>query len=43
MASEIFTPPFYLRSTLAQTMLAGSGMRKWGDNPMLEFRQRSDP
>ena len=35
MASEIFTPPFYLRSTLAQTMLAGSGMRKWGDNPML--------
>lgn len=34
--SEIFVPPFYLRSTFAQTMLAGSGLRKWGDNPMLD-------
>ena len=35
MTSEVFTPPFYLRSTSAQTLLAGSGIRKWGDNPML--------
>lgn len=34
--TEIFDPPFYLRSTFVQTMLAGSGIRKWGDNPMLE-------
>lgn len=36
MTNEIFNPPFYLRSTFAQTMLAGSGIRKWGDNPMLK-------
>jgi predicted alpha/beta-fold hydrolase len=33
--TEIFNPPFYLRSTLTQTMLAGSGIRKMGKNPML--------
>jgi predicted alpha/beta-fold hydrolase len=33
--TEIFNPPFYLRSTFAQTMLAGSGIRKMGENPML--------
>jgi predicted alpha/beta-fold hydrolase len=34
--TEIFNPPFYLRSTFVQTILAGSGMRKWGKNPMLD-------
>ena len=34
--TEIFNPPFYLRSTLTQTLLAGSGIRKWGENPMLD-------
>jgi len=34
--NEAFKPPFYLRSTIAQTLLAGSAIRKWGDNPMLE-------
>jgi len=34
--NEIFNPPFYLRSTSAQTLLAGSGIRKMGKNPMLE-------
>jgi predicted alpha/beta-fold hydrolase len=33
--TEIFNPPFYLRSTLTQTMLASSGIRKMGKNPML--------
>lgn len=32
--NETFNPPFYLKSTLAQTMLAGSGIRKMGKNPM---------
>jgi predicted alpha/beta-fold hydrolase len=39
MANEEFNPPFYLRSTFAQTLLAGSAIRKWGDNPVLEFAQ----
>jgi predicted alpha/beta-fold hydrolase len=34
--SEIFNPPFYLKSAFVQTMLAGNGMRKWGENPMLD-------
>jgi predicted alpha/beta-fold hydrolase len=38
-ASEIFNPPFYLRSAPVQTLLAGSGIRKWGDNPMLHAAQ----
>ena len=37
--SEIFNPPFYLRSTVVQTLLAGSGLRKWGANPMLDAAQ----
>ena len=36
MKTEGFNPPFYLRSTIAQTMLASSGIRRWGKNPMLE-------
>jgi predicted alpha/beta-fold hydrolase len=39
MEIEVFTPPFYLRSTFAQTLLAGSAIRKWGENPMLEAAQ----
>ena len=39
MGTEIFKPPFYLRSTFAQTLLAGSGVRKWGANLMLEATQ----
>jgi uncharacterized protein len=35
--SEVFNPPFYLRSASAQTLLAGSSMRKWGENRMLDF------
>jgi predicted alpha/beta-fold hydrolase len=34
--SESFVPSFYLKSTIAQTMLASSGIRKWGNNPMLD-------
>jgi len=34
--NEVFDPPFYLRSTFAQTLLASGGIRKWGKNPMLE-------
>jgi len=37
--SEAFTPPFYLRSTFAQTMLAGSAIRKWGKSSMLDAAQ----
>jgi predicted alpha/beta-fold hydrolase len=37
--TEIFIPPFYLRSTFIQTMLAGSGIRKMGKNPMLDAAQ----
>ena len=33
---EIFTPPFYLRSTFAQTILTSSAIRTWGRNPMLD-------
>jgi predicted alpha/beta-fold hydrolase len=34
--SEVFNPPLYLRSTFAQTLLASSGIRKWGANPTLD-------
>ena len=37
--NEIFDPPFYLRSTFAQTLLAGSSIRKRGANLMLETAQ----
>lgn len=33
--NDIFNPPFYIRSTFAQTLLASSKMRTWGKNPML--------
>ena len=39
MGSETFSPPFYLKSTIAQTMLASSGIRKRGKNPMLDVAQ----
>ena len=39
MGIEIFKPPFYLKSTFAQTLLAGSAIRKQGANPMLEAAQ----
>jgi predicted alpha/beta-fold hydrolase len=35
--TDVFTPPFYMRSTLAQTLLASSKIRTWGKNPMLQF------
>ena len=35
--SDIFNPPFYLRNTFAQTLLAGIRMRNWGKNPMLDI------
>lgn len=38
--NENFNPPFYLRSALAQTLLAGSGIRKMGKNPMLDAAQK---
>ncbi len=34
--TDIFNPPFYMRSTFAQTLLASSKFRTWGKNPMLE-------
>jgi predicted alpha/beta-fold hydrolase len=34
--TEVFTPPFYIRDTSIQTLLAGSGIRKMGKNPMLD-------
>jgi len=37
--NDVFIPPFYLRSTAAQTLLAGSSIRTWGANPMLEVAQ----
>ena len=37
--SENFAPPFYLKSTFAQTMLAGSHIRNWGNNHMLDAAQ----
>ena len=30
-----FTPPFYLKPTAIQTVLASAGLRAWGNNPML--------
>ena len=36
MMNNLFTPPFYLRGTVAQTLLASSQIRKWGRNPMLD-------
>jgi predicted alpha/beta-fold hydrolase len=35
MGKEVFDPPFYLRGANIQTLLGGSRIRKWGDNPML--------
>ena len=40
MATEGFEPPFYLRSTFVQTLLAGSAIRKRGQNPMLETAEK---
>jgi predicted alpha/beta-fold hydrolase len=37
--TDVFTPPFYLRSTFTQTLLASSKIRTWGKNPMLDFAQ----
>jgi len=37
--SEIFKPPFYLRSASIQTLLAGSSIRTRGANPMLDVAQ----
>ena len=34
-----FNLPFYLRSASIQTLLAGTSIRKWGANPMLEAAQ----
>lgn len=34
--TDVFKPPFYMRSTFAQTLLASSKTRTWGKNPMLE-------
>jgi len=36
MKNDVFNPPFYLRSTLAQTMLAGSAIRKRESSRMLD-------
>lgn len=33
--TDAFTPPFYMRSTIAQTLL-GSRIRPWGKGPMLD-------
>ena len=33
--NDIFNPPFYIRSAFAQTLLASSKLRTWGENPML--------
>jgi predicted alpha/beta-fold hydrolase len=38
--NEPFSPPFYLKSTFAQTFLASSPIRKWGKNPMLACAQQ---
>jgi len=37
--SETFSPPFYLKSAFAQTLLASSSVRKWGRSPMLDAAQ----
>lgn len=34
--TDVFNPPFYMRSTFAQTLLASSKTRTWGKNPMLQ-------
>ena len=34
--TDRFTPPFYLRSAFAQTLLASNKYRTWGSNPMLD-------
>jgi predicted alpha/beta-fold hydrolase len=34
--TNAFNPPFYMRSTFTQTLLASSKMRTWGKNPMLD-------
>jgi predicted alpha/beta-fold hydrolase len=39
IVTEVFTPPFYLRNASIQTLLAGSGIRKRGKNPMLDAAQ----
>ncbi|MGD8406767.1 MAG: alpha/beta fold hydrolase [Anaerolineales bacterium] len=31
-----FNPPFFLKSTVVQTLFASSNIRKWGNNPMLK-------
>jgi hypothetical protein len=31
----LFNPPFYLKSTVVQTLLASSAIRKWGHNPVV--------
>lgn len=36
MQPSRFTPPFYLKPTAVQTVLASAGLRAWGKNPMLE-------
>jgi len=37
--SEAFIPPFYLRSTFAQILLASSRIRAWGENSLLGAAQ----
>lgn len=39
IVSDIFNPPFYLKSTFIQTMLAGSKIRRWGGSSMLNATQ----
>jgi hypothetical protein len=34
--NDVFTPPFYIRGAFAQTLLASSHIRQWGNNPMLD-------
>ena len=34
--TDVFTPPFYMRSTFTQTLFASSKVRTWGKNPMLD-------
>ena len=37
--SDVFNPPLYLRSAFIQTLLAGSRIRKWGKNHMMDVTQ----
>ena len=39
VADNTFRPPFYLKHTALQTILASIGLRKWGFNPMLRAAQ----